>query len=62
MQLFFFQYIVIKKMLSESGVNHHIQKKSLIRKLFVFLDDIKMKVLSQLLELLVYALSVLNVL
>lgn len=49
-------------MLSESGVNHHIQKKSLIRKLFGFLDDIKMKVLSQLLELLVYALSVLNVL
>lgn len=29
---------------------------------FCFLDDIKMKVLSQLLELLVYALSVLNVL
>lgn len=49
-------------MLSKSGVNHHIQKKKFDTQAFLFLDDIKIQVLSQLLELLVYALSVLNVL
>lgn len=62
MQLFFFSIYCNKKNAFRIRCKSPHSEKKFDTQAFCFLDDIKMKVLSQLLELLVNALSVLNVL